>query len=220
MTDQLERELRLLFAEDADRAPEPVALTTGARRRVRQARRSRIAWGAGALVAASMAAVVSAGALTDPPPTERTAALPPATSAAPQRTGAIPDEANGSCAFSYSPREVARRAFTFDGTVTAIGPGRSDRPDSVLAHVGVTFTVNEWFTGGSGRTVTVDMSPPFGGRVTMGYGPPTYGIGTRLLVSGEHRWGGKTMADAIAWGCQFTRYYDPATADSWREATR
>jgi hypothetical protein len=220
MTDQLERELRLLFAEDAERAPAPVALTAGARQRVRQARRSRIAWGAGALVAASVAAVAGAGALTDPPPAERTATPPLAASSAAQRTGALPDAANGSCALTYTPREAARRAFTFDGTVTAIGPGRSDRPNSVLAHVGVTFTVNEWFSGGSGQTVTVDMSPPLGALTAMGYGPPAYGIGTRLLVSGEHRWGGKTMADAIAWGCQFTRYYDPTTADSWRKATR
>ncbi|WP_433726429.1 hypothetical protein ACQP2Y_09410 [Actinoplanes sp. CA-051413] len=222
MTDQLERELRLLFAEDADRAPfapGPAALTAGARRRVRHARRSRIAWGAGALVAASVAAVVGAGALSDPPPAERTATPPLAASSAAQRTGALPDAANGSCAFGYSPRELARRAFTFDGTVTAIGPAHSDRPNGVLTHVGVTFTVNEWFSGGSGGTVTVDMSSPHGYLVWAGYAP-AYGIGTRLLVSAEHRWGGTTMADVIAWGCGFTRYYDPMAADEWRAATR
>ncbi|MEU8609322.1 hypothetical protein AB0C29_15100 [Actinoplanes sp. NPDC048791] len=216
MTDQLERELRLLFAEDADRAPVPVALTAGARQRVRQARRSRFAWGAGALVAASVAAVVGAGALIDPPPAERTAAPPLPASSAAQRTGALPDAANGSCAGGYSPREVARRAFAFDGTVTAIGPVDPDRVHAVRGYVGVTFTVNEWFSGGSGPTVTIAMSPPLGGLAAMGYGPPAYGIGTRLLVSGEHRWGGTTTADAIAWGCGFTRYYDPTTADEWR----
>jgi hypothetical protein len=216
MTDQLERDLRLLFAEDADRAPEPAALTAGARRRVRHARRSRIAWGTGALVAASVAAVVGAGALTDPPPAERTVTPPPAA----QRTGALPDAANGSCAFGYSPRELARRAFAFDGTVTAIGPAHSDRPNGVLTHVGVTFTVNEWFSGGSGQTVvTVDMSSPHGYLVWAGYAP-AYEIGTRLLVSAEHRWGGTTMADVIAGGCGFTRYYDPMAADEWRAATR
>jgi len=215
MTDQLERELRLLFAEDADRAPEPVALTAGARRRVRQARRSRIAWGAGALVAASVAAIVGAGALTDPPQSERTVTPPPVA----QRTGALPDAAIGSCARGYSPRELARLPFAFDGTVTAIGAAHSDRPNGVLTNVGVTFTVNEWFSGGPGRTVTVDMASPHGYLVWAGYAP-AYGIGTRLLVSAEHRWGGTTMADVIAWGCGFTRYYDPMAADEWRAATR
>jgi hypothetical protein len=223
MTDQLEHELRLLFAEDAERAPaapEPTALTAGARRQVRQHRRSRIAWGAGALVAASVATVVGAGALSDPPPTERTATPPLAASSAAQRTGPLPDAANGSCALTYSPREVARRAFSFDGTVTAIGPAHSDRPHGVLTHMGVTFTVNEWFSGGSGQTVTVDMPPPLGYFVSADYGPPAYGIGTRLLVSGEHRWDGTTMADAIAGYCGFTRYHDPTTADRWRAAIR
>jgi hypothetical protein len=47
---------------------------------------------------------------------------------------------------------------------------------------------------------------------------PAYGIGNRLLVSGMPRRGGAALTDAIAWGCGFTRYYDKATADSWRAA--
>ena len=170
-------------------------------------------------MAASVAAVVGAGALSDPPRAELTDTPPPATSSAAQRTGALPDAPNGSCAFGYSPRELARRAFAFDGTVTSIGPAHTDRPRSVLRHVGVTFAVNEWFAGGSGATVTVDMSSPLSYLVSAGYAP-AYEVGTRLLVSGEHRWGGTTMADAIVWGCGFSRYYDAGAADSWREATR
>src|SRR6185312_11970274 len=103
-----------------------------------------------------------------------------------------------SCAVDYSPAELAGLAFAFDGTVTSIGPGHSDTSGTGLGLVGTTFTVNEWFTGGSGRTVTVDMPPP-GDRLTLGEEPPAYQVGSRLLVSGQHRWGGTTMDDAIAW---------------------
>ena len=49
---------------------------------------------------------------------------------------------------------------------------------------------------------------------------PAYQIGTRLLVSGTPRWGGAPLADPIAWGCGFTRYYSRATAAEWSTATR
>jgi hypothetical protein len=41
----------------------------------------------------------------------------------------------------------------------------------------------------------------------MSESPPSYSVGTRLLVSRE---------DAIAWGCGFTRYVDEETAAAWR----
>jgi hypothetical protein len=43
-------------------------------------------------------------------------------------------------------------------------------------------------------------------------------MGSRLLVSGEPRWGGTPLEDPIAWGCGFTRYYDSGTAKSWKQA--
>lgn len=50
-------------------------------------------------------------------------------------------------------------------------------------------------------------------------GPPSYGVGTRLLVSGEPRWGGTDpLRDAFAWGCGFTRYYDAQAATDWTDA--
>ena len=217
MTDQLERELRQLFSADAERAPAVDSLALAARRRAHQQRRSRIGRGTGVLVAASVAglAVVGGGWLSGPDePVPAPAAPQPAAS---QRTGALPDEATASCAVSYSPRTVADRAVAFDGTAIAFGPAHSERPNSATRSVGVTFTVHEWFVGGAGPTVTLDM-PRFG--YMSDYGPPYYGPGTRLLVSGEHRWGGKTWADVISWGCGFTRYYDRSTADSWRAATR
>jgi hypothetical protein len=123
------------------------------------------------------------------------------------------------------PVTVAHRAFAFDGTVTHLGPGTTDRPgygklDSSGAgrpgYVAVTFTVNAWFHGGTSARVTTDMtSPATGGGGEVG---PTYGIGSRLLVSGEPRWGGPALRDAIVWGCGFTRYYDAQTASTWRQA--
>jgi hypothetical protein len=125
----------------------------------------------------------------------------------------------GSCAESYSPAAVANRAFAFDGTVTSIGPGTTNRPDrGALHYAAVTFSVNEWFAGGSTSDVTVDMALP----MAFSHSPPprsSYAVGTRLLVSGEPRWGGAPLTDAIGWGCGFTRYYDPTTAQSWRDST-
>ena len=74
--------------------------------------------------------------------------------------------------------------------------------------------MREWFAGGRGETVTVDLQPA-GGLEDPG---PAYGVGSRLLVSGEARWGGVPLAAPIAWGCGFTRYHDAATATAWREA--
>jgi hypothetical protein len=224
MTDQLESELRLLFAEESEQAPAAVALANGARRRVRQRRQSRLAWGAGALVAASVAAVagLGGGPLNGSPAREQAVAHSPES----RPTGALPGGEMADCVYAYSPPLLRDRAFAFDGTVISIGPAHTDRPGSILHVVGATFAVSEWFVGGSGPTVTIDMTAP-GGTPRVGESPPAYGelppdyeIGSRLLVSGAHRWDGTTMADAIAWGCGFTRYYDKSTADSWREATR
>jgi hypothetical protein len=44
-----------------------------------------------------------------------------------------------------------------------------------------------------------------------------YGAGSRLLVSGEARWGGSPLEHPIAWGCGFSRNYDPETATTWRD---
>jgi hypothetical protein len=134
------------------------------------------------------------------------------------RTGALSDGALMSCAEEYSPAAVAHRAFAFDGIVIDVGAAVSDRGDeSDLGLPGVTFQVREWFSGGSGRTVTVDLQAP-DDEQDGPTEPGVYGIGARLLVSGEPRWAGPPLANAIAWSCGFTRYYDPTTARSWNEA--
>lgn len=136
-----------------------------------------------------------------------------------QLIGPLPDGTATSCVEEYSPEAVADRAFAFDGVVVDVGSATSNRGgDSNLDLAGVTFEVGEWFSGGRGSTVTIDMPAPTEGSHGLSEGGPSYAIGSRLLVSGEPRWGGTALSDAIAWSCDFTRYYDPATANSWARA--
>jgi hypothetical protein len=110
-----------------------------------------------------------------------------------RRAGAVELDGEGGCAFRYSVRAVQARGFAFDGSVVAIGDA------------GVTFDVREWFVGGDAATVTLTMAGPT--QSGMSESPPSYAVGTRLLVSGE---------DRIVWGCGFTRYFDEETAAAWR----
>ena len=136
------------------------------------------------------------------------------------RRGPLPGGGVASCVETYAPRTVSKRAFAFDGVVVEVGPSVSDRGDEAdLGLPGVTFEVQEWFSGGGGDgTVTVDMQPPTTGSEEPSDPELAYGLGSRLLVSGEARWGGSPLESPIAWGCGFSRYYDPETAKAWREA--
>ncbi|RZU33979.1 hypothetical protein [Blastococcus saxobsidens] len=133
------------------------------------------------------------------------------------RTGPLAGSVTASCVEEYSAEAVRGRAFAFDGVVVAIGPSgtdRSDIPGPELA--GVTFAVQEWFSGGSGESVTVDLPASTSAEQwTSSEQGPEYGIGSRLLVSGEDRWEGPPL-EPIGWACGFTRYHDEATAASWR----
>lgn len=84
----------------------------------------------------------------------------------------------------------------------------------------MTFHVNKWFRGGSSDTVTVDWYPPHQGNSNTDPSLASYGVGSRLLVSGGPRWGGALLDSPIAWTCGFTRYYDPQTAAAWEAAIR
>jgi hypothetical protein len=148
--------------------------------------------------------------------------LPSASSATPRtevvRTGPVEDKLSAaSCVEGYTSATLRNRAFAFDGTVLSIGPAGTNKPDKgALPTAAVTFTVNEWFEGGSGETATVDLMSP--DRVA-GDDTPLYEEGTRMLISGEPRWGGQPLEDAIAWSCGgFTSYYELKLADEWRAA--
>jgi hypothetical protein len=139
----------------------------------------------------------------------------------PARTGPVPETASASCAEAYAPQAIAKRAFAFDGTITGTRAGTTNKAGKgALATMAVTFSVNEWWRGGTGGSATVDMMSPGGTAQAYDEQGVPYEVGTRLLVSGEPRWGGQPLDDAIAWGCGFTRYYDEGTAASWRSATR
>lgn len=136
-------------------------------------------------------------------------------------TSSLSDGGASSCVAKYTPQAAANRSFAFDGTVTAIGRGTTDRPGrGRLGYAAVTFTVHEWFRGGSAANVTVDMAPPQTASSVTSVSGGSYDVGSRLLVSGEPRWGGPALRDAVAWGCGFTRSYDSQTASSWRQAAR
>lgn len=125
-----------------------------------------------------------------------------------------------SCVEGYSPNAVADREFALNGTVLKIGHGTTDRPgEGRLGYAGVTLAVDDWFVGGSGPSMTIDMAPP-GRDERLEEVPPSYEIGTRLLVSGASRWGEGFERDGLAWGCGFTRYFESETASDWHEATK
>lgn len=231
MSSPTEQVLRDVFAAEAQAAPAGGDLAAGALRKVRRRRRRQAAVASAAIGIVAIAA--GALAVADPgrqPPSPPIAAPAHSTTPAGLSTGGPPAGPTGrgpvpfggieDCVEAYSPAAVAGRAFAFDGTVTAISPSLPDRPDMGRGMVAVTFRVNRWFRGGSGATVSVDWYPP--GQLNSATDPSlaTYGIGSRLLVAGEPRWGGAPLDHAVAWTCGFTRYYDPQTAAAWATATR
>ena len=132
------------------------------------------------------------------------------------RVGAVPGALVASCVETYDLVRLKNRAFAFDGTVTQteVMKPPADGSGALDGYLTVTFHVNEWFRGGAQGTVTVDMIGP-----SMSPDQElSYGVGSRLLVTGEPRFGGSPLNAAVAWGCGFTRYYDQATAASWRQA--
>jgi len=163
------------------------------------------------LIASVLFAVVLAGCADGAPvpPADGPASAEPAGDAVSMGGAA-------SCVEEYSPENLVARDFAFDGTVEAVGEADvSGAEGDSDGSVPVTFTVAEWFAGGEGDRVTVDMPAP--GMVSSD-GGITYEVGSRLLVSGEPRFGGEPLDDAVAWGCGFTRAYDDATAAEWRAA--
>jgi hypothetical protein len=206
MTD-LEHDLRGLFAEEADRAPTGADLVQGTRRRLRHRRSLGGAWSAGVLVAASVAgvALISSGVLSaDQTPQHGTA-----------RSGALPMPADASCII-YSPENVSTLMdFAFDGSVKAIGPTHPSRSEAYPAVIATTIDVNEWYRGGSAKSVIVDIPT----KASIDPMPPPFEVGTRLLVSGMNA-PDNHVAQNVASGCGYTRYYNKSTAGAWQAAAR
>jgi hypothetical protein len=128
----------------------------------------------------------------------------------PGQASAQQHDSASSCASSYSQAALAERTWAFDGVATSIGAG----DDSHLGLVPVTtFRVKHWYKGGSGSVVTVQFS--FGNTEDQSL---RGGIGTRLLVAGEPRWGGPPLDDPVAWGCGFTQKWSEQAEREWETA--
>lgn len=150
-------------------------------------------------------------------PTLNAVPNPPATPGSSQ--GPIPPISMTKCVQQYDLTTLRQVAFAFDGTVSRISATRPplDRSDALDGYYSVTFIVHEWFLAGDPTTVTLDMmSTPSAGRVGSAMGT-NFGLGTRLLVSGVPRFGGRPLQAPVAWPCGFTRDYDPSTAVAWRQ---
>ena len=205
------------IAADVSVDPAPVGEILRRGRAARRRRRYVLAGAAAACLLVVAGAVVTVTGGEGPGSTSPEALADPTG----DRRGELPSSGAASCVQTWTDdRPIAeQREFAFDGVVTGIGPGRTNRPDSGdLGLVSVTFQVREWFAGGAGAEVAVDMYPPVGeGQGRSGDGDdPAYAVGSRLLVSGAPRWGGVPLDDPIAWMCGFTRYYEEGTADAWR----
>lgn len=113
---------------------------------------------------------------------------------------------SSSCVSAYTPEALRERSFAFAGTVTEVG-SETD-PSAPLGEGPIqraTFAVDDWFAGGSGDTIVVWMQR-------------SVAVGDRLLVTGEPRWGGEPLDDAIAWECDFTVEWSDAAGAEWASA--
>lgn len=115
-----------------------------------------------------------------------------------------------SCVATYSMTDLAQRGFAFDGLVTAID---TDSLASSALTLRVTFSVQEWFAGGSSPVVVARVPAP---RLTS-VGSPDYEVGSRLLITGGDA-GTPSPEPLLAWACGFSRTYDARTAEQWRAA--
>ncbi len=165
-----------------------------------------------ALVVATAAVAIGASHAAHP-----TATAPPASSrpaATPAPSGPLGGAGMAACVESYNTATLAERAFAFDGTVidaTSPAAGSESAPDTTA----VTFRVNHWYRGGSVGEVTVAMF--VGPGQATAEDTPVYRIGSRLLVSGEPRFGGTPLTNPVAWACGFTRWYTAVDAQAWQQ---
>lgn len=109
-----------------------------------------------------------------------------------QIVGGEPIASAALCVEFYDLNTLTNREVAFDGTLVSADGDR------------VTFTVNRWFTGGSGDSATLNAVGLAPGTITsLG---ASLELGQRYLVSGS---GGNV------WSCGFTMTYDTAIANQW-----
>jgi hypothetical protein len=133
--------------------------------------------------------------------------------------GADSDNDAASCVEVYEPNTLPNRSFAFDGTVSSIEVRTDPQlPAGEQEIQWVIFDVHQWFKGGETETIGVwvenlNIETSTGTMIEV---EP----GTRLLVSGEPRWGGAPLDDAIAWPCGFTRPWSEDLSSEWATAFR
>lgn len=107
-------------------------------------------------------------------------------------TGGEPIAGAAMCVESYDLETLAARNLAFDGTLVSAAGDQ------------VTFSVHNWFTGGSGETVTLEATGLAPGTVSsLG---ASLELDQRYLVSGS---------DGNVWACGFTMTYDTGIASDW-----
>jgi hypothetical protein len=112
-----------------------------------------------------------------------------------------------SCVATFTQHTLAERAWAFDGTATRETTGHDSHLGAVPT---TTFHVNHWYKGGAAATVKIEFSFKRSEDQNL-----RGGIGTRVLVTGEPRWGGRALDDPIAWGCGFTQVWTAPAAQEW-----
>lgn len=212
MTENLEDRIRQIFAQEAAKAPPVPTLVNPAYRRAipdphkRRAPGGRTRRVTGSLLVAASVVSVSFGGWQL---VQRN--LPGDAPRIAHQVGPLPDSVQARCIQTYTPAALPRVSrVAFDGNVRKIGPSSNASP-----YVTVEFQVNEWLADGSGSTVKVLMLPPVN---TFDASPPSFRVGTRLLVSGNPSPTVDKFAPVVAEGCGFTRYYEKRVAHSWRSA--
>ena len=178
----------------------------------------------------TVAAVATAAAVVGAVAVFRTTADPVPVAVSPSRPGqTLPTGTSGhktgtpsqgvaaSCVSMFSPAELKKRAYAFDGTVLKIVE-QGDKPGPGPVYL-LTLQVHEWFkpADGAGTATVLTFNPPEGSGYQVSVDFPDYTVGSRLLITGEPRWGGSNpLKDAVAFGCGFSRAYTPADAATWR----
>jgi hypothetical protein len=201
-------------------SPEVLAHARGELERGRTRTATR-RWAIPVLAAAGAGAAVVGAIAIFQTPSSTIPVVGPSAHAGPSTTPASPANKPSrgiaaSCVSIYTPAELTKRAFAFDGTVLKVVRDPAGPVPSYL----VTLQVNEWFkpTAGALRMTVRTYNPPEGSGEQVSTDFPDYTAGSRLLITGEPQWGGTNpLKNPIAWGCGFSRPYDTADAATWRK---
>ncbi len=133
----------------------------------------------------------------------------PTTRRSPNADWLVGKTSAASCVEDFNVKNLAKRSWAFDGTVTDVVPPRdeeSEEPADIVTKV--TFSVKRWYKGGQGKTFTA-LTYDSPGSVSSVEGQVDAAVGARILASGE---------DKYLWACGFSKVYTPKNARLFEEA--